>query len=139
MSNWTLKHALPLALLSFLLCVPAQAQKVEVGTGVFCDTQQQMERFVALFDGNEVVTMKKVNAEENDPTACGIATVTFVRGPQIGTTRTQKGTFSIFRVLVVGVLTDAGFRSAVPAAIFSVTKIDERIADIRVALKAART
>jgi hypothetical protein len=129
----TLKRALPLALLSLLLCVSAQAQaqKIEVGTGVFCDTHEQVERFVTLFDGDEVATMKQVNAEVNDPTACSIGTVAFVRGPNIGTARTKKGTFNIFRVLVVGVLTDSGFRSAVPAAIFSIARIDERMAQIR--------
>jgi len=32
-----------LALLSLLLCSPAQAQEVEYGTGLICDTAQQAE------------------------------------------------------------------------------------------------
>jgi hypothetical protein len=40
-----------LALSSLLLLgVPAQAQEVEVGTSLVCDTQEQSERFVALYD-----------------------------------------------------------------------------------------
>ena len=40
------------ALLSLLLCLPAQARQVEVSTSVLCNTEQQMERFVVLFDGD---------------------------------------------------------------------------------------
>jgi hypothetical protein len=131
MLTWIAKRASLLASL-VLFCAPLQAQeqKIEIGTGVFCDTQKQMERFVALFDGDEVATMRKVNAEVNDPTACGLGTVAFVQGPQVGVARTQKGTFHIFQVLVVGVLTEAGYRSALPVAIFSIAKIDERVAEI---------
>jgi hypothetical protein len=31
--------ALGVALLSLLTCFPAQAQKIEIGTGIFCDTR----------------------------------------------------------------------------------------------------
>ena len=38
--------------IALLLCLPAQARQVEVSTGVLCNTEQQMERFVVLFDGD---------------------------------------------------------------------------------------
>ena len=117
-----------LASLSLLLCFPAWAHKIEVGSGVFCDTQQQIERFVALFDGNAETAMNAVNAEENDPTACIAGTIAYIRGPEVTTATSKTATFQIVRVLVVGILTEAGFRSAVPAAFFSLEKIDERIA-----------
>jgi hypothetical protein len=65
----TTSYTLGIALLSLLLCFAARAQKIEVSTGVFCDTQKQVERLVALFDGNAEKAMTAVNAEENDPTA----------------------------------------------------------------------
>ncbi len=71
----TMIYTLGIALLSLLLCSPARAQKIEVGTGIFCDTQKQVERFVALFDGDARTAMNAVNAEENDPTACVIGTI----------------------------------------------------------------
>jgi hypothetical protein len=121
-------QALGIAALSLLLCLPAQAQRVEVGTGVFCDTQKQMERFVALFDGDEETAVNDVNAEANDPSACGFGTIAYVRGPEIATARATTGTstFHIVRVLVVAVLTEAGFRSAAPAPLFAVEQVDER-------------
>jgi hypothetical protein len=106
----------------------AQDHRVEIGTGIVCDTQRQMERFVALFDGNADAAVKAVNAEENDPNACVFGTIAFVRGPDIATARTQSATFQIVRVIVVGILTDAGFRATVPASFFSVERVDERAA-----------
>jgi len=121
-------QVLGIAALSLLLCLPAQAQRVEVGTGVLCDTQKQMERFVALFDGDEETAVNAVNAESNDPSACGFGTIAYVRGPEIATApaRTGTSTFHIVRVLVVAVLTEAGFRPSAPAPFFSVEQVDER-------------
>jgi hypothetical protein len=34
------------ALVSLLLCLPAQAQEIEYGKGLICDTRQQAERLV---------------------------------------------------------------------------------------------
>jgi hypothetical protein len=124
----TMSYKPGIALLSLLLCFPARAQNIEVGTGIFCDTQKQVERFVALFEGNEEKAMKAVNAEENDPTACVIGTIAFIRGPEIATARTWNMTFHIVRVTVVGILTEAGLRSIGPAATFSIESVEERTA-----------
>ena len=124
----TMSYTLGIALLSLLLCFPARAQKIEVGTVIFCDTQKQVERFVALFDGSAEKAMKSVNAEENDPTACVGGTIAYIRGPEITTARTMNGTFHIVRVLVVGILTEAGFRTGVPTTFFSFERVDERVA-----------
>jgi hypothetical protein len=119
-------YIIHVALFSALLCFSARAQNVEVGTGIVCDTQKQMERFVALFHGEVEAAVKAVNAEEDDPNACVAGTIAFVRGPDIATARTQNATFQIVRVLVVGIFTQAGFRATVPAAFFSAERIDER-------------
>ena len=49
-----------------LLGLPAQAQEVEVGTTLVCDTQAQVERFVALYDEDEQSAVDAVNAEVHD-------------------------------------------------------------------------
>jgi hypothetical protein len=125
-----LRSALCIAALSLGWTSPAPAQTVdvEVETGIFCETQQQIERFVAVFDGDERAAMKRVNAEANDPTACVYGTIAFIRGPEIATARSKGGTYQIVRVIVVGFLTEHGLRAASPAPSFSVEKIDERIA-----------
>jgi hypothetical protein len=128
MCTKAMSYIIHVALLSVLLCFSARAQKVEVGTGIVCDTQKQMERFVALFHEDAEAAVKAVNAEEDDPNACVFGTIAFVRGPDIATARTQNATFQIVRVLVVGIFTEAGFRATVPAAFFSVEKVEERAA-----------
>jgi len=124
----TLSYALCVAALSLLLSIPSRAHNIEVGTGVFCDTQKQMERFVAVFDGDAQTAVNAVNAEENDPTACVFGTIAFIRGPEAATARSRSGTYHIVRVIVVGFMTHSGFQAAGPAASFSAEKIDERIA-----------
>jgi hypothetical protein len=123
-----MSYIIHVTLLSVLLCFSARAQNVEVGTGIVCDTQKQMERFVALFHDDAEAAVKAVNAEENDPNACVVGTIAFVRGPEIATARTRNATFQIVRVLVVGIFTAAGFRATVPAAFFSAEKVEERAA-----------
>jgi len=114
------KLALQLALAFLLFSLSARAQEFEQGTGAVCDTQKQMERYVALFDGDAEAAIDAVNAEEHDPTACALATVTYLRGPQLETVRTKDTAFEIVRILVVGVSTPQGVRPVKPAAFFTV-------------------
>jgi hypothetical protein len=113
------------ALLSLLLCLPAQAQEIEYGKGLICDTRQQAEHLVRYLDGDVGAALRAVNAEEHDPSACAVVSVAFVRGPELATVRSKDKTFQIVRILVVGVSTPRGFQSVVPAAYFSLFKVEE--------------
>lgn len=108
-----------------LLGLPAQAQEVEIGTSLICDTQQQVERYVTLYDGDEESTIKNVNAAEHDPTACAVATMAYVRGRELAKTRTKDATFQIVPILVLGVVTEDGVKSVAPKAFFSALKVEE--------------
>ena len=110
-----------------LLPLPTQAQNVdvEVGTSLICDTQEQVQRFVALYDGDVESALKGVNAAEHDPTACGVSTMAYVRGPQLGTARSKDAAFEIVKILVVGVVTETGVKSVTPASFFSLFEIEE--------------
>jgi len=125
-------HALCVAALSLVMSTamstPTRTHDIEIETGVFCDTQKQMERYVAVFDGDTQRAINAVNAEENDPTACVYGTIAYVRGPEIATARNKNETYHIVRVIVVGFMTHSGFRASAPAASFSAEKIDERAA-----------
>jgi hypothetical protein len=123
--RFTLRLALILLPLLLFVAVPAQAQEVEVGTNLICDTQEQVERFVALYDGDAQAAISAVNAAEHNPTACGMATAAFVRGPQLATARNKDTTFDIVRLFVVAVVTEAGVESVAPAAFFSLIPIEE--------------
>jgi hypothetical protein len=120
-----MKPALYLVLLSLISFSPARAQEYERGTALLCDTQKDVERYVALFDGEEQSAIDAVNTEKQDPNACGIATVAFMRGPELGTARNKESAFQIVRVLVVGIETPSGLRSVQPSAYFSAFKVIE--------------
>jgi hypothetical protein len=96
-----MKPALYLALLSLISFSPARAQEYERGTALLCDTHKEVERYVARFNGDEQSAINAVNTEEQNPTACALATVAFMRGPEIGTARNKESAFQIVRVLVV--------------------------------------
>jgi hypothetical protein len=120
-----MKPALALALLSLTIFSPARAQEYEHGTALLCDTQRQVERYVALFDGKEQSAINAVNTEEQNPSACVIETVAFVRGPELGTARNKESAFQVLRILVVGVETPSGLRSVRPTPYFSAIKLLE--------------
>jgi hypothetical protein len=113
---------LPLVL---LLGLPARAQEIEVGTNLICDTQEQVERFVALFDGDAQSAVNSVNAAEHDPAACAVSTMAYVRGPQLATARNKDIAFQIVPILVLGVITEAGVKSVTPAPFFSLFEVEE--------------
>ena len=114
--------ALPLLL---TLCFAAQAQEVEVTSGLICDTQQQVEQFVALYDGDAKDTAERVNAAENNPTACVVSGMAYVRGRELKTARTKDTTFQIVPILVVGVVTEKGIQAVAPARFFSAIQVKE--------------
>jgi hypothetical protein len=112
-----------------LLIAPAQGHEItdeiEVGTSLICNTREQVERFVALYDGNPERTVSSVNAIEHDPTACAVSTMAYVRGRQLATARNKDTTFQIVPILVLGVVTESGVESVTPAPFFSVFEIEE--------------
>ena len=114
--------ALPLLL---TLCFAAHAQEVEVTSGLICDTQQQVEQFVALYDGDAKDTAERVNAAENNPTACVVSGMAYVRGRELKTARTKDTTFQIVPILVVGVVTEKGIQAVAPARFFSAIQVKE--------------
>jgi hypothetical protein len=114
--------ALPLVLLSGL---PARAQEVEVGTSLICDTQEQVERFITLYDGDAQSTASSVNAAEHNPTACAVTTMAYVRGRQLARARNKDTTFQIVPILVLGVVSEEGVESVTPAPFFSVFEVEE--------------
>jgi hypothetical protein len=130
-----MKATLGIGLLLLLLCAPAHAQDqnrteqrdVEVGEILVCDTRAQVERYIALYQGDEQAAVSAVNSTENDPHACGVATLAFLRGPQVASTSRANMAFKILPVLVIGIVTPAGVRSVGPGeyyTAFGVTEYD---------------
>jgi hypothetical protein len=117
---------LPLiALFAAPFCAAAQTPDYEVGASLVCDTQAQVERFVALFNGDAPAAVRVLNAEEKNPAACAIINVAFMRGAKLGTVRHGDKAFEIVRILVVGVEIENGIRPVSPAAYFSLFGVTE--------------
>ncbi|MGH6770652.1 MAG: hypothetical protein ACRECO_16705 [Xanthobacteraceae bacterium] len=132
-----------IAILSLLLVAPAQAQdtakpqdpgnqrNIEIATNLICDTPQQVERFVALFDGNAELAISTVNDEAQTPNACVVATAAYVKGEERATARSQAGTFQagtfqVFQIFVVGVVTLNGMQAVQPAEFFTLMPVEEQ-------------
>jgi hypothetical protein len=126
-------NTLRLALLLSLLCAPAQAgekhtvdqRDIEVGDALVCDTQEQAERYIALYKGDQDEALSAVNAEANNPTACGVMSIAFIRGPHVATGRNADMAFDVVRILVLGVDGSAGIRDVRPAAYFTIFGVTE--------------
>lgn len=106
------------------LIAPAGAgeQNIEVDTNLICDTQQQVERLLALFDGqtgSAEGAIAAVNEEANVTDACVIATVAFRRGEVVATVKNVQATFDVIRVEVVGVYGLDGLERIQPADYFT--------------------
>jgi hypothetical protein len=122
------------AYLRVLLLVPsvlffgpgAQAQEVELGPSLICDTEKQVERFIALYDGDAQAAISAVNSEVHDPTACGLVNTAYVRGRQLAMARNKDTTFGVVEVLVLGIIDEEGsVESVTPAVFYSLVAVEE--------------
>ena len=120
-----MKHVLRIALLSLALGLPAQAQDVEKGPLLICDTQQQIERLGELYRGKAQEALIAVNTEVNKPTACGAADVAFVPGKVLGTVRSKSHTFHVVPIIVFGVNTPAGVQPVNSGVYFTLRVVKE--------------
>jgi hypothetical protein len=123
---------LTLAVFTLVLPLPAQAQdapakqdsqdRVEIDTNLFCDTQQQVERFVSLLDenkGSAEAAIAGVNQENKTQDACLIATAAFRRAGVTSTVKNQEATFDVTRIIVIGVYTVNGLERSLPTEFFT--------------------
>ena len=114
-----MKSALRYALFSLLMCAPAHAYEIATGSVIACDTQEQVERFVQLFDGNQQLAINAINSEEHNPSACAVIDVAYVPGPALAVARSRSHAFEITPIVVVGTTTQHGYRQVKPALYFT--------------------
>jgi hypothetical protein len=80
----------------------AGSGKVHVGTGVICDTQAEVTNFVRLISEHDPSgALQQVNRTSASPMACGMATVAFRTGKNLGEVRTDKGSFNIVEIEII--------------------------------------
>ncbi|MCC6946917.1 MAG: hypothetical protein IT539_04035 [Bradyrhizobiaceae bacterium] len=102
--------------LAFALALPAHAQEqkepdpdLNIGAGLVCNTKQQVERYVELFQGDAKEAAEAVNREAGEPDACTFGVVAFKRGADV-TPKLAKDNemVQVAEILVFGIGTDAG-------------------------------
>lgn len=97
-------------------------ERVEIDTNLFCDTQQQVERFVSLLDenkGSAEAAIAGVNQESKIQDACVIATAAFRRAGVASTVKNNEATFDVTRIVVLGVYTVNGLERSLPTEFFT--------------------
>jgi hypothetical protein len=84
--------------------------KIQVGTGVICDTQDEAQEFVRIMsEHNAGAALQEINGKASSPMACGMATVAFRTGKSLGEIRTSKGSFDIYQIEVVAGAVDGSW------------------------------
>jgi hypothetical protein len=84
--------------------------KIQVGTGVICDTQDEAQEFVRIMSEHDAgAALQQVNGRASNPMACGMATVAFRTGKSLGEMRTSKGSFNIYQIEVVAGAVDGSW------------------------------
>ena len=120
-----------------LACLPVRAEEemefdIDIDTGLVCDTQKQVERFVALFAGDVGAALHAVNSEQESPTACDITTIAYVPGDDVATAKGPCGHFRVVKILLIGVLTeDEGLLFTIPAPYFTMLPAGQNISRLR--------
>jgi hypothetical protein len=123
-----MRFTLPVTLLALLTTMPAQAQQsdaqsgIEVDTNLICDTPQQVEWFVSLFNGDSIsaeAAIAAINQESKATDACVIATTAYRRAGAVATVKNGDATFDVMRIVVVGVYTLKGMEQSLPTEFFT--------------------
>jgi len=83
-----------------LACLPVRADEemefdIDIDTRLVCDTQKQVERFVTVFTGNVGAALHAVNSEQENPTACDVATIAYVPGDEVSSAKGPCGHFRV--------------------------------------------
>ena len=89
--------------------------KLHVGSGVICDTHEEVQRFVNLMASKDAGgAVQTVNREKENPLACGMATVAFRAGKDHGEVRNGKGSYKIFEIEVIAGTANGSWHMIVP-------------------------
>ena len=99
-----LASALGAAAVPFLSTIAGvEAQQIDRGNGVVCDSPQQVERFIGL-DIDTKDAIARINAENAAGGKCEFIEAEYIVGGIVGDASNTKGSWEIRRVLIVGLI-----------------------------------
>jgi hypothetical protein len=107
-----------------------QQKAIELGVGLICNSEAQVERYLALHvkDESPAEAIKAVNAEVQDPNACALAAIAFVRGEEGKAVPAPGGQLKITQVMIFATQTPAGWQRVPP--ILQYTAIFEKLEEV---------
>lgn len=118
-----------LVIASLLVATKAVGQEVQQGTGLVCDTKEQVIQYARAYAGDVQKALAVVNA--NDPNACAIVTIAFIRGSEVAKMQDTLGTILIVEVMVVGAQLNGEWRKTRPTPQFIAERMGGRDAHAR--------
>jgi hypothetical protein len=103
---------------ALLLCFPVGANAVEaapsleVGIGLICNSEAQVQRFLALQGTKQPLetAIQLINDEEHDPTACSVAAIAFIRGEEGSVVAVPGGQMKITQITIMAAQTPYGWQ-----------------------------
>ena len=102
---------------------------LSLGVGVICDTQDQIKRYLTLYQGPTTAEQAAttVNTETNSPGGCGMASIAFVSGDFLDNVNVPGGIMRVVKILVFAMKTQDGWQSISPTPQFTAlfVKLDE--------------
>jgi len=101
-----------------------QESGVEVGVGLICNSEQQVERYLALHGQDQspeaiIAAIQAVNTEAQDLNACALLMIAFIRGDEGKSVPAPGGLMKITQVVVLATETPDGWRRTVPTIQFT--------------------
>jgi hypothetical protein len=106
---WGLLFCFPVGANALEQTRPAE-QSVEVGVGLICNSEQQVERYLSLQDQPPEKAIQLVNTEASDPNACSMAAIAFTRGKQGSSVPAPGGQMMITEINIVAAQTPFGWQ-----------------------------
>jgi hypothetical protein len=105
------------AMWGLLFCFPVAAtaneqKSVEVGVGLICNSEAQVQRYLALHvkDAPPDAAIQLVNTEAQDPNACSMAAIAFIRGKEGASVAAPGGQMKITEIMILAAQTPFGWQ-----------------------------
>lgn len=119
--------ALCVALFACVWSFPVRANDPQVGTGLVCDTREQVALFASLVEGKGAqAALASVNEDAKAPNACVVASVMFIVVEKMDRVEIGGQPFSIVKILVGGVGTPQGMQPVAPKEFYSLFREEGR-------------
>jgi hypothetical protein len=99
---------------------PVRANEPQVGTGLVCDTKEQVALFASLAEEKGAQgALAAVNDDAGTPNACVIASVMFVIVERLDAVQIGGRPYNIVKILIGGVATPAGMQPVEPKEFYT--------------------